>query len=58
MVSTQGVFVAEILAMVWAALVLHSVNETVCIALPVLVLEVVLSPLVISSLLFSLLPVA
>jgi hypothetical protein len=41
MVLTQDVFVAEILAMGWAALVLHSVNEAVCMALSVLVLGVV-----------------
>jgi hypothetical protein len=33
MVPTQGVFVAEILAMELAALVLRSVNEAVCMAL-------------------------
>lgn len=57
MVPTQGVFVAEILAMGWAALVLHSVNEAVCMALSVLVLEVVFCHLL-SFLLFSFLPVA
>jgi hypothetical protein len=41
MVPTQGVFVAEILAMGWAALVLHSINKAVYMALSVLVLEVV-----------------
>jgi hypothetical protein len=57
MVPTQGVFVAEILDLGWAALVLRSVNEAVCMALSVLVLVVVSCDLF-SFLLFSLLPVA
>jgi hypothetical protein len=57
MVPTQGVFVAELLSMCWAPLVLHSINEAVCMALSVLVLEVVACHLL-SFLLFFLLPVA
>jgi hypothetical protein len=41
MVPTQGVFFAEVLSMGWVPLVLHGINEAVCMALSVLVLEVV-----------------
>jgi uncharacterized membrane protein len=41
MVPIQGVFVAELVSMGWAPLVLHGINEAVCVALSVVVLEVV-----------------